>query len=146
MMLNSILVAAAASAAHAASSPHVVRVMAVLPAPPCTAPCRAAAASACVSTAPGTGCTAAVGPAGGSPVGVESSPVKLSTWNRNGSRRLGWFWRFTYCSVLKSNDCLGQISEHVESSTFSKVYTVRTNCKPDHFQLFRHGGGNRTQA
>ena len=124
---RSELVAAAASAAHAASSHHVVWVVAVLPAPPCTAPGRAAAACAPVSTAPGAGRTASDGPAGGSPVGVETSPVKPSTWNRNGSRRLGSFWRFAYGTILEPNDCFGQVCEQVVSSTFCEVDAIRTN-------------------
>jgi hypothetical protein len=101
--------------------------VAVLPAPSCTAPGCTAASRARISTASGAGRTAAVGPAGGSPVGVESTPVKLSTWNRNGSRRLGRFWRFAYGTVLKSNDCFGQICEQVKFSTFCEVDAIRTN-------------------
>ncbi len=141
---------AAASAAHAASARsscrHVVWVVAVLPAPPCTASCCTSTTSALVSPAPGTGWATTVGPAGGSPVRVESSPVKLSTWNRNGSRRLGWFWRFVYCAVLEPNNGFGEVVEHVEFPTFSEVHAIRTNCKPYRFQLFLHGRGNRTQA
>jgi hypothetical protein len=77
-------------------------------------------------------------------VGCEAPPVVGTAWNRRTRRRLGDFWRFSYCPRFHSQNRFGQIVEQMHAAWIRQVDTVRTQAVAQKVKFFRHSGGDRT--
>ena len=84
--------------------------------------------------------------ADGASVRHESSPVKRLPCNTRRGRRHGSFRRSTYRTGFHVQNDFGEIVEKVHSTYFRKMYTIWTEAGAQLVQLFRHRGGDSTQA
>ena len=82
----------------------------------------------------------------GASVRHETSPVERLPCNTRRGRRHGSFRRSTYRTGFHVQNDFGEIVEKVHSTYFRKMYTIWTEAGAQLVQLFRHRGGDSTQA